>query len=41
MSATTETTTLDAAVAEAVDLFPPLSDDTKDQIAHLLRTEVE
>lgn len=30
---------LDAAVAEAVDLFPPLSDEAKDQIAHLLRPE--
>lgn len=30
---------LDAAVAEAVALFPPLSEDTKGQIAILLRTE--
>jgi hypothetical protein len=28
---------LDTAVAEAVALFPPLSEETKDQIAHLLR----
>jgi hypothetical protein len=29
---------MNAAVAEAVALFPPLSDETKDQIGHLLRT---
>jgi hypothetical protein len=30
-------TALDAAVAEAVALFPPLAEDTKEQVAHLLR----
>lgn len=36
MNAATSTS-LDDAVAEAVAQFPPLSDDTKDQVAHLLR----
>jgi hypothetical protein len=32
-------TALDTAVEEAVALFPPLSENTKEQVAHLLRPE--